>query len=144
MAKNCLLPAQSHSKRCVEYTSRACQIATSQITLHATEHKHHRFVGQCGFHPLMYADRFAHATPSNQTSIQGQAFSVGMTATHLFLLSPVLPPMQDKKKYERARELLYLEDQFNIAKRVVSDEQCHACCTQMCCVSVRRRQRCQA
>lgn len=25
---------------------------------------------------------------------------------------------KDKKKYERARELLYLEDQFNIAKRV--------------------------
>ncbi|DBB12530.1 TPA: Transcription initiation factor TFIID subunit 13 [Trebouxia sp. C0006] len=25
---------------------------------------------------------------------------------------------KDKKKYKRARELLYLEDQFNIAKRV--------------------------
>ncbi len=98
----------------------------------------------CRLHPLIYADWFAHATPSNQIYIQGQALSVGMMATHVLLLSPVLPPMQDKKKYERARELLYLEDQFNIAKRVVSDEQCHACCTQMCCVSVRRRQRSQA
>ncbi len=75
--------------------------------------------------------------------MQRQALSVGVKATHVLLLSPVLPPMQDKKKYERARELLYLEDQFNIAKRVVSDEQCHACCTQMSCASVHCRQRCQ-
>lgn len=53
--------------------------------------------------------------------MQRQAFSAGVMAAHMLHLSLVLTPTQDKKKYERARELLYLEDQFAIAKRVVSD-----------------------